>query len=121
MNALSGFYVTNIEYATAPGITATGNSDLKSFNLRIKPSRILEEIAEYRLLLRQNGELLLNKIYQSTMLEVSNNMLEIIDVNVCNYNYTFEIIHVKSNLSSGEQPADPNLSSKLIDSIYIIN
>ena len=117
MNALSGFYVTNIDYATAPGITATGNSDLKSFNLRIKPSRILEEIAEYRILLKQNGELLLNKIYQSTMLEESNNMLEITDVNVCNYNYTFEIIHVKSNLSSGEQPADPNLSSKLIDSI----
>ena len=106
---------------SAANLTATGNSEQNSFTLVVVPPTTSSYcILGFRLVIRQDGELIANRTFPTSIFNSSRttDLKRAIgsDVQVfpCKHMYTFELFISFGKNSSGEQPGIPNLSGNFI-------
>ena len=101
-----------LECPTAFGLTAVENNDLTSYNLKIVPSPTPKaSIKTYRVQVRKNGMLILVRTIKYRNMGAAY-YVDIHRLNTCQFKYTFKVIDVQCNISSGEQDEDIYLPSK---------
>ena len=102
---------------SAANLTATGNSEQNSFSLVVIPPTTSPYcILGFRIVIRQDGELIANRTFPISIFNYSltTDLKRAIgsDVQVfpCKHMYTFELFTSFGKNSSGKQPGIPNLS-----------
>ena len=98
----------------AIGLTAVENNDLTKYNLKIVPFPTpIASNKMYRVQVRKNGILMLPRIVAFRIMEAEF-YVDVQRLNTCQFKYTFKVIDVQCDISSGEQDEDFYLPSMSI-------